>query len=249
MADGGTVILENIEALSPRTQVLLERFLDSGHVHRVGTFGPGKPVSTRIIATSGIAPKAADAAGRRHQQLWERLTRTAIHVPSLRERRADIPLLSQFFASGHETGHVGAVFSADAMHALSAYSWPGNVSQLRSVVERLVDGSAGQVLAHDLPVGIRPRQRGNRAAHGQRPTVGEDLFARVKTTGESFWSAVYPLFMKREITRGDLRDLIRRALDAARGNVDGLVRVLNMPGSDRPKFEKFLRKYGCEPPV
>jgi DNA-binding NtrC family response regulator len=136
-------------------------------------------------------------------------------------------------------------FSRESLAALQSYSWPGNVSQLRTVVERLVASVPGdEIRANDLPVGIRPRRPAGSPV--RRPSVGEELFARLQASGESFWSAVYPLFMKREITRTDLRDLMRRALHRARGNAEDLVRVLNMPESDRQRFARFLRKYDCE---
>jgi DNA-binding NtrC family response regulator len=151
-------------------------------------------------------------------------------------------LLSLFASASRVQGDV--TFAQDAVAALKSYSWPGNVSQLRSVVERLVENSAGEIRSKDLPVGIRPRQEQH--GQGSRPSAGEELFSRIQVTGESFWSAVYPLFMKREITRTDLRDLISRAFQKARGNAEGLVEILNMPPSDRQKFARFLRKYGCE---
>lgn len=247
MVDGGTVILENIESISARTQALLERFLETGRVQTIGTLGPGTHVDTRIVATSTARAETPEAEGRNHA-LWSRLAATTVRVPSLRDRRADVPLLSQYFASGRDYQGHGVVFAAEAMSALSAYSWPGNLTQLRSVVERLVDGApSGQIRARDLPVGIRPRPQFGRSPKDGRASVGEALFSRVQASGESFWSSVYPLFMKREITRTDLRDLLARALEAARGNADELVRVLNMPRADRQRFARFLRKHGCEP--
>lgn len=247
MVDGGTVILEGIETTSARTQLLLERFFETGRVHTIGTVGPGNPVQTRVIVI-GAAPPDADTGARHHAPLWHRLRASELHVPTLSERSTDVALLSQFFAASGEGQRHGVVFSAEAIRALSAYSWPGNVAQLKSVVERLVAGaSSGQIRQSDLPVGIRPRLTTARGHDTPVTKVADELFARLQASHESFWSAVYPLFMKREITRADLRALITRALDTARGNLDELVRVLNMPRSDRPKFERFLRKYDCEP--
>ena len=236
--DGGTVVLENIEMIGGRTQALLERFLQSGRVHRSGTPDFGVPIGTRIIATTAHV----DGPSTEPSPWWAQWVDAKVIVPSLRERPTDIPLLMHLFSASGVQGDV--TFAQDAVAALKSYSWPGNVSQLRSVVERLVAGSAGEIRSKDLPVGIRPRQ--DQHGHGISLSVGEELFSRIQGTGESFWSAVYPLFMKREITRTDLRDLISRAFQKARGNAEELVEVLNMPASDRPKFARFLRKYGCE---
>lgn len=251
MVDGGTVILENVEATSARTQSLLERYFATGRVQPIGTLEAGNPVQTRVVAIAGDDPANIVTDQHHDAALWARLRANELQVPPLRERPSDVPLLSQFFsAAGDGHGH-GVVFSAEAMGALSAYPWPGNVAQLKSVVERLVlQAPSGQVRQADLPVGIRPRSAAARARQDSGSTrMADELFARLQATHESFWSAVYPLFMKREITRADLRALITRGLHAARGNVDELVRVFNMPRSDRPKFERFLRKYGCEPIV
>jgi sigma-54 specific flagellar transcriptional regulator A len=237
--DGGTVILENIEMIGGRTQALLESFLQCGRIHTSGTSDFGVPIATRIVATTS----PTNGPSSESPTWWAPWVDTTVTVPTLRERRSDIPLLLHLFASASGVPP-DVTFSQDAVTALKSYSWPGNVSQLRSVVERLVAGSAGEVRSKDLPVGIRPRQ--DQLGQGIRPSVGEELFSRIQTTGDSFWSAVYPLFMKREITRTDLRDLISRAFQKARGNAEELVHLLNMPASDRQKFARFLRKYGCE---
>lgn len=243
-ACGGTLILENIEAMSARIQASLERFLESGRVHPVGTFGPGTPVDTRIVATSMHPPGPSVSDPRHHAPLWRRLHGDVLPVPNLRARSTDIPLLTQFFVSGDDHGSRRVMFSTAAMGALCAYTWPGNVTQLRSVVERLAERSGPEIRPTDLPVGIRPRTA--RVMASRPESVGEQLLTRVQVSGASFWSSVYPLFMKREITRTDVRDLVRRALLLANGKDDDLMRVLNMPCSDRGKFARFLRKYGCE---
>jgi DNA-binding NtrC family response regulator len=239
VGNGGTVILEQAESIPRRTQAQLARFLDSGLVkggRRVAR------LNTRLIATCTQPPSPKRDCDR---GLWTQLAGNTIRVPSLRERHADIPGLAQFFALNTSSRDGKVAFAADALHALCEYSWPGNLTELRRVVERLASaGGRESIQAHDLPVGIRPRRPARRPGHDGRSSVGEQLFARVQRTGESFWSAVYPLFMHREITRRDLRDLIRRALDVARDNRD-LLRVLNMPSGDRRRFESFLRKYDC----
>ena len=241
---GGTVILENIELLGGRVRALLERFLETGCLHHAGSLGSGPSVDTRIIATSSRFGRYQQGShGGSEAAWWERFAINTVHVPTLRERPSDIPLLLHLFVATAVTRRE-VTFSQDALAALESYSWPGNVSQLRSVVERLVAGAVAQKSARRTsPWGSGRAVRGGQM---HRPSVGEELFSRIQATGESFWSSVYPLFMKREITRTDLRDLMRRALQRARGNAEELVRILNMPDSDRQKFARFLRKYDCE---
>lgn len=245
VACGGTVILENVDAMSARTQGLLGRFLASGDVQPVGTLGQGLRVHTRLIMTTTMA--AENVADEFHPELSRHVAPATWRLPTLVERREDVAGLADHFAAARLGAPDRLRFALPAYGALSSYSWPGNVSQLRSVIERLAVRHEGtEIQASDLPVGIRPRSRSRRAL--RRPSVGEELFARVQESGESFWSAVYPLFMKREITRAHLRDLIRTALDSVRGDTSDVVLALNMPGSDREKFGRFLRRYNCDFP-
>jgi DNA-binding NtrC family response regulator len=250
VAHGGTVLLEDVEEMTLRTQGLLLRFLENGEVNRVGTFGAGTPSDVRLLfsASARLDTRVADGVFR--EELRSCLAARQLVAPSLRDRKDDIPVLVDYFARVATTGNErrAVTFTLEAHSALEAYSWPGNVRELRRVVERLVLSARSEVIgAEDLPVGIRPRRLGAaKDRRERRRTVGEDLFMRLLQGGESFWSAVYPMFMQREITRSDVRDLVRRGLEAARGNYSTLVRLLNMPASDQRKFLGFLRRYGCE---
>lgn len=246
VACGGTVVLANIESIGLDLQERLVRFLASHRVQSRGMVSDGAMVDTRIIATTAI-PFERLGESHLHPDLSRRLTQQALRVPSLHERKEDVQALVECFWAVSNPLGPPVRYSPEAVHALMAYSWPGNISQLHSVVTRLAaDKCGGEIQAADLPVGIRPRRRGAVAAAVSRSSsTGEILFARLQASGESFWSAVYPLFMKREITRTDLRDLVSRACAATSGNVDDLLRVLNMSRRDRRRFVRFLEKYGC----
>jgi DNA-binding NtrC family response regulator len=247
VASSGTLILENIDRLNIRSQRMLGLVLSTGIVTAADGEVRSVPVRTRVVGTTST-PEPFESHIEWDPNLRERLAEATVRIPSLRERPSDIAVLAEFFAAASNPPSNRVVFSTEAMRALAAYTWPGNVAELQSVVQRLASaGWQGEVPATALPVGIRPRRQHGRVA-GRRVSAGEELFARVQASGESFWSSVYPLFMKREITRNDLRDLIRRAFEMARGNADEVVRVLNMPSSERGKFARFLRKYGCELP-
>ena len=92
--------------------------------------------------------------------------------------------------------------------------WPGNVRQVENVIERLVvTGRHEVVQVSDLPPEIRtPLQRSTRPQRERRRTVADELFTKLIDERESFWTAVYPLYMNREITKGNMRDLIHRGL-------------------------------------
>ena len=97
-----------------------------------------------------------------------------------------------------------------------------------------------EIRVHD-PVGTRPKRE-------RRRTIADDLYKRVIDDKESFWTAVYPLFMDREITRENVREVVRRGLEEARGNYKIVARLFNMEASDYKRFLNFLRKHDCQVP-
>jgi hypothetical protein len=90
-------------------------------------------------------------------------------------------------------------------------------------------------------VETRPRRE-------RRRTVADDLFKRLIEDRESFWTVVYPLYMQRDITRGNVRDLVRKGLEEARGNYKIVARIFNMEQRDYKRFLNFLRKHDCQVP-
>jgi DNA-binding NtrC family response regulator len=193
-------------------------------------------------------------------------------VPPLRERREDIPLLIEHFlkgftrAAGNGNGNgprpvggesegqhaqhvVAREIGADTMATLCAYSWPGNVRQLENVIERLVVTGRREVIqVDDLPIELRIPSIGQRPRRERRRTVVDDLFKKLLEDGESFWTAVYPLYMRREITRGNLRELVGKGLEESRGNYKIVARMFNMDVGDYKRFLNFLRKHDCQVP-
>ncbi len=151
-ADGGTLFLDEIANLSPAMQAKLLRVLQTGEFERVGS-SKTRRVDVRILAATNADLRAEVAAGRFREDLFFRLNTVELHLPPLRERRDDIPLLAahflQEFAAHYRRPVTG--FTPDAMAALLRYGWPGNVRELAHAVERatlLAQGDA--VRAADL---------------------------------------------------------------------------------------------------
>jgi DNA-binding NtrC family response regulator len=150
-ADGGTLFLDEIGEMSPAMQVRLLRVLDSGEVRRVGE-ERAFHVDARILAATNKDLSREAAEGRFRWDLFYRVSTISVPVPSLRQRRADIPLLVQHFAGAAPRGKA-LKFSAEAMERLMGYPWPGNIRELRNLVERLMILHEGdEVRASDLPV-------------------------------------------------------------------------------------------------
>ncbi len=174
-------------------------------------------------------------------------------MPPLRERREDIPsLIEHFLARVHRatTARRCTRSRPRPIKLLSDYAWPGNVRELENVIERLVvTGRNDTVTPDDLPMEIRTHQGvGLRPKRERRRTVADDLYKKLIEERESFWTAVYPLYMQREITRGNVRDLVRKGLEDARGNYKIVAQLFNMEQRDYKRFLNFLRKHDCQLP-
>ena len=253
IADGGTIFLDEIGEMTLRMQGLLLRFMETGELQKVGADRANGRVNVRVIAATNRNLRDMIADGTFREDLFYRLNVIHLTVPPLRERREDIPglvghFLTQFTRNNGTPVHY---ISPEAIDLLSAYSWPGNVRELENVIERLVvTGRNETVAVDDLPLEVRMPQQGVglRPKRERRRTVADDLYKKLTEERESFWTAVYPLYMQREITRGNVRDLVRKGLEDARGNYKIVARMFNMESRDYKRFLNFLRKHDCQLP-
>jgi DNA-binding NtrC family response regulator len=153
-AHSGTVFLDEIGDMPPAMQVKLLRVLQDGEVRPVGG---NRTIHTdaRVVAATNVDLDRSVADQRFRQDLYYRLSVIVIHLPALRDRREDIPLLIELFvrnASARTGRHV--TISPDAIVALMSYRWPGNVRELENTIERLVVFSRGRVELADLPATV-----------------------------------------------------------------------------------------------
>ena len=150
-ADGGTLFLDEIGEMSPAMQVRLLRTLDSGEVRRVGE-ERAFHVDVRIVAATAKDLSREATEGRFRWDLFYRVSTVVIEVPPLRSRRADIPLLVQHFLAPLARSGKALRFSDGAMARLVGYGWPGNIRELRNLIERLqILHEDDEVDAKDLP--------------------------------------------------------------------------------------------------
>jgi transcriptional regulator with PAS, ATPase and Fis domain len=259
MANNGTIFLDEIGEMTLRMQGLLLRFLETGEIQKVGAERVTHASNVRMIAATNRNLRELIAQGQFREDLFYRINVIHLIVPSLRERREDIPLLVDFFLhnlssrlnNGNGNGHRTMVrdIAPEALATLRDYWWPGNVRELENVIERLVVTGRHEVIQlDDLPIEIRVPGVGTRPRRERRRTVVDELFKRVIEDHESFWTAVYPLYMNREITRSNVRDLVRKGLEEARGNYKIVLRLFNMESRDYKRFLNFLRKHDCQLP-
>jgi DNA-binding NtrC family response regulator len=155
-AQKGTILLDEIGETLPSTQVKLLRFLQDGEIRPVGG---NKPiyVDTRTIAATNENLEKAVESGRFRKDLFYRINVIRVHLPSLRERREDIPLLLDCFLKefSDKLEKANKTFSKEAMHVLTNYDWPGNIRELQNVVERVVALSRNEIIGVDeLPLPV-----------------------------------------------------------------------------------------------
>jgi DNA-binding NtrC family response regulator len=257
MAPNGTVFLDEVGEMSTRMQVVLLRFLESGEIQRIGADRAHTRVNVRLITATNRDLQAQIDAGVFREDLYFRLNVIRLSIPPLRERVGDIPLLVNHYLESyrqiHRTGPIE--IAPAAMEMLVAYRWPGNIRELRNVVERIVLKTQHAVVEPaDLPsdvihlaasAALAPAIETPRSA---AMPVAEELLGRMAKGGESFWSAVYPTFMARDLTRADLRRIVELGLEHTNGNYRLLVQLFNMPNEDYKRFLSFLRKHDCHLP-
>jgi two-component system nitrogen regulation response regulator GlnG len=165
-ADGGTLFLDEIGDMSPALQTRLLRVLAESEFYRVGGQTPIK-VDVRVIAATNQDLARAVKESRFREDLFHRLNVIRINTPPLRQRREDIPLLLQHYLAeaADEIGTPKKVIDAEALDALQAYSWPGNVRQLVNATRRLtVTAPGGVITAQDIPTDLGGEESPQRAA-------------------------------------------------------------------------------------
>ena len=177
-AAGGTLFLDEITEIPQTVQVKLLRAIQERQIRRVGDTKDVK-VDVRLVAASNRDPGKAVADGVLREDLFYRLNVIPIHLPPLRDRREDIPLLVAHFITklAREVGRPARGATPDAVAVLEQYHWPGNIRELENVVERaLVLGSSEMLEVDALPASVRqPRSRDEMPV--ELPAEGIDLEA------------------------------------------------------------------------
>jgi DNA-binding NtrC family response regulator len=162
------VFLDEIGEVSPKVQVELLRVLEEKMVTRLGGSSPVQ-VDFRTISATNRDLQAAVKEGRFREDLYWRLNVVHVHIPPLRERPEDVPVLAQQFLEkfAQSMSRRPMTFSPDALDALASYPWPGNVRELQNAIERaVVVGRADVVTAADLPLRVTQAPSGPGRAPG-----------------------------------------------------------------------------------
>ena len=244
LAHQGTVFLDEIGDMGPRMQGLLLRFLETGEIRRVGSDTATRHVDVRIISATNRNLYDMVRKGQFREDLYYRVHVVQLEVPPLRDRKEDIrPLLNYVAAKAGEP----LKFSDAALRLLEVYRWPGNVRELQNVVEQLASMvHARAVEPSDLPAAVSSRPNGPvEVLHDRRRSIVTDLYEGLTAGQLHFWEDVHRLFTSRDLTRADLRQLIRRGLIASGGSYRGLLRLFGMAQADYKSLLNFLAAHDC----
>ena len=219
-AHGGTLFLDDIDDMPMDTQVKLLRVLQEGVVEPLGAT-KGIPVDVRVIAATKVDLGEAVEDGEFREDLYYRLNVVPVHLPPLREREGDVPLLVQHFLARFGGGSAYRV-PPEVMAELCAYRWPGNVRELENAVERAV--------ALCGPDGVLVRELWLEGMQRRRKRAGEEA-------GDG------PLVALREVVREAEQAHIRRVLAACEGARAKAAKVL---GISRKNLWEKMKEYGIE---
>lgn len=242
-AHGGTIFLDEVGEMSLRMQAMLLRFLENGEIQAVGSDKRMTTVSVRVIAATNRSLPDLIAAGQFREDLLYRLRVIHLDVPPLRNRAEEIPALVNHFVS---RTHRRVTFTTHAMQVLSRYRWPGNVRELQNVVEQATWLATGDVVdVAQLPEALRVPTQPVRPTRERRAQIADELYAGLVSGGYSFWDHIYPLFLSRDITRHDMRELVRKGLSTTRGNYRALLKLFGMSNQDYKRFLNFLGAHDC----
>jgi DNA-binding NtrC family response regulator len=243
LAHRGTLFLDEVGEMSLRMQALLLRFLENGEIQAVGADHVKTTVDVRVVAATNRNLGEMVSTGQFREDLLYRLRVIHIHVPPLRERREDIPVLVK-----HLTAKASrpVQFSDEALKMLERYRWPGNVRELQNVVEQALWMSNGELVELEhLPPSIQVSADAVLPVKERRRQVSDDLYQALVAGGYSFWEHIHPLFLGRDITRHDMREVVRRGLSTTRGNYRALLRLFGMVPQDYKRFLNFLAAHQC----
>jgi two-component system, NtrC family, response regulator HydG len=232
-ADGGTLFLDEIGTLSLVGQGKLLRALQEGEVERVGGTRPLK-VDVRVIAATNVDLQAEVKAGRFREDLYFRLAVFPIHLPPLRERRDDIPLLMNYFMHRYSRLHGREVlgYTPRAVKALLNYDFPGNIRELQNMVERgVISADDGGVI--DLPHLLRREQLGEAFlysldARGALASGGEAQAADAPPAGTSLFERLVEPGCDAVPLEAVERRLMDEAVARANGNLSAAARLLGL---------------------
>jgi len=238
-ANGGVIFLDEIGELSLNTQKMLLRVIEQKEIMPVGS-SKTKPVDIRVISATHRGLASMVESNQFREDLFYRLNCLHLHIPALRERGDDVVLLLEYYLSQlNATNDVEKHFSNAALDFLKNYSYPGNIRELKNIVE------TGFRVSHDDTiqlVDIKGKVQNRR----QDDLLLADYYSRMIDKGESFWEVIHAPFLNHDLNRCQVKAIIQRGLKET-GNYKGLMKFFNVSPNDHRKFLNFLYHNNLKP--
>jgi DNA-binding NtrC family response regulator len=168
VAEGGTLFIDEIAEMAPGLQAKLLRVLENGHYRRVGSTHEGV-ADVRVVAATNKNLEDEQKNGKFREDLYYRLNVVSVRLPTLKERREDIPLLVNHFLTTRQIGPTPFTITPETMDALNNYDWPGNIRELANVLER------AQILAeeHTITLDDLPDNLVEHRGHAPAASTGD----------------------------------------------------------------------------
>ncbi len=244
-AEGGVIFLDEISNLSLRLQRKLLRVLQEREIRRIGdTFI--RKINVQVIAATNKDLRQDIRAGKFRKDLFFRLNAMEISVPPLRERMEDVPVLLEWFLDkvGRNEGGRAKSFSQEAHALLINYSYPGNVRELKHIVEGAYYSTPGNIIEiTHLPAEVR---EGERNAFAWEPAPAAwPVYKKIRDGLGSFDELAKTPFLKRQIGATQVRQLIHLSLAETGGRYRDAFRLLGIPEREYAIMIQFLKRNGC----
>ena len=244
VASGGTLFLDAIASMPLSLQSRLLRALEDHHIRRL-VETVERPVDVRIIAATNQALEQWIRLGKFCSDLYHRLNVCHLHLPALRDRRSDIPLLVDHFVTRmRQREGAEKRFARAAVDLLQHYPFPGNVRELKNLVESCYYLSTEDTVSS---AEVSRKLRG----HQDNPLVdvpsrAQSILADLRAGQASFLEIARDPFLRRDLSRQEVWQVIFDGLSACEGNYRRLIGHFHLPASDYKKFLAFLARHDCK---
>jgi two-component system response regulator AtoC len=245
-ASGGTLFLDEISTMPLYVQPRLLRVLQEKKVRRIGE-AQERPVNTRIIAASNQDLLDLVRQNKFRSDLFYRLNVFRINIPSLAKRKSDIPLIARHILQRlNRENNTNKRFMHQSLELLKNYLFPGNVRELENKVHSLFITCPPDGIIYPEAVKAELEGRLPDSDRVKSESLAEEIFEQLVTGEKNFREAVRDPFMRRDISRREVRKIISLGLRACDGSYFKLTTYFGLEQSEYKRFLSFLQNHGCK---
>jgi transcriptional regulator with GAF, ATPase, and Fis domain len=246
-AEGGVVFLDEVGELSSQAQAMLLRLLSEGEILPVGETR-ARRVNVRTVMATNRNLKEMVEAGRFRADLYYRCRYLQLHIPPVRDRGGDWELILGHYLARLADGRQRKTFSSDSLALLSTHHWPGNVREIRGVVDTGFHLSDGVVIEPaDFGASLEEVSRAAQIAAVPLTLPPESLFSRLISGEGTFWDLVHHPYLERDLNRAQVRGIMAQGLRHSGGSYKRLLESFGVAQEDYLRFMDFLRHHRLKP--